>query len=186
MLSNNDIIENLCLDDYLYNMYVSDDIFNVNIGIKHLYSKFGYSDKELFNIDLDFFINLYNLNLVEDNNVRLLQSIFRNSLINRDKVCILSKTHKDQCEAAHIIPVAENNNYDVNNGLLLSSNLHKLYDKFYWSINPNTLLVEINNKLINGKMLDCNNYIGYKVKIVINPNIKNNLTNHYNKFLSKI
>jgi len=32
-------------------------------------------------------------------------------------------------------------NFDINNCLLLSSNLHKTFDKYYWSINPNTLNV---------------------------------------------
>ena len=54
------------------------------------------------------------------------------------------------CEACHIIPFSESNNFDIDNGLLLNSNLHKLFDKYYWSINPETLCIETSDK--------CNTY----------------------------
>ena len=47
------------------------------------------------------------------------------------------------CEAAHIIPFSETLSFDVDNGILLNSILHKLFDKSYWSINPKTLCVEL-------------------------------------------
>ena len=171
----------ISLDEYLYNNHVK-ELENVNIHIIKLYEYFGYEDDKLFEIDLNFFIKLYNLKLVDEKNTRLHQNIFRSSLIKRDKQCIISKTDCEQCEAAHIIPLSENNNYELDNGILLSSNLHKLFDKYYWSINPETQLVEINKKLINGRSFDCNIYDGYKVNININLKMRSNLINHYNKF----
>jgi len=52
--------------------------------------------------------------------------------------------NEEICEAAHIIPFSLSENFDINNGLLLNCILHKLFDKHYWSINPDSLCVEIN------------------------------------------
>ena len=50
--------------------------------------------------------------------------------------CALSGMDEIQCEAAHIIPYSENDTEA--NGMLLSVELHRLYDKFIWCPNPNT------------------------------------------------
>jgi len=42
------------------------------------------------------------------------------------------------CEACHIVPFVKSDNanmYNVNNGLLLSANLHELFDKHLISVN---------------------------------------------------
>ena len=60
------------------------------------------------------------------------QNKFRNDLIKRYKSCIVTGKHASICEASHIIPFVECTNeqkYDINNGLLLCSELHKLFDK---------------------------------------------------------
>ena len=49
------------------------------------------------------------------------------------------------CEAVNIIPLSNCEDFNIDNGLLLNSILHKLFDKNYWSINPDTLCVEILN-----------------------------------------
>jgi hypothetical protein len=64
--------------------------------------------------------------------------------------------------------------------LLLSSDLHKTFDKYCWSINPNTLKIEI-NKNIN----DCGKIKNYEdtiVNIKLNNRLYNNLLYHYNIF----
>ena len=43
-------------------------------------------------------------------------------------------------EAAHILPVAEGGQHQVNNGLLLRSDLHRLYDRGYITVTPDLLL----------------------------------------------
>ena len=61
---------------------------------------------------------------------RRYQYKFRNQLIKKYNNCIITgKSHKI-CEASHIISYKENINkrYDINNGLLLCSELHKMFD----------------------------------------------------------
>lgn len=94
-----------------------------------------------------------NLLFVENNKLirnPIAQDMYRKAIINRYKKCIISNMNIEVCEACHIIPFSESNNFDINNGLLLNSNLHKLFDKYYWSINPETLCVEVSKK--------CNTY----------------------------
>jgi hypothetical protein len=45
-------------------------------------------------------------------------------------------TAKDALEAAHIIPHAEQQSYDLRNGLLLRADIHTLFDLYLLSINP--------------------------------------------------
>ena len=112
------------------------------------------------------------------------QQKFRNELIEiYGEKCMVSGVKKP-IEACHIIPFSECNNYDANNGLLLSCNIHKLFDDFDMSINPATLCVELFDENDN------DDYAIYKnKKININKdrenNIKINLNNHYEKFLTK-
>jgi hypothetical protein len=48
-------------------------------------------------------------------------------LIKRDKSCIISNNDYEECDAAHIVPLLDSNNYDVDNGLLLDKSLHSSY-----------------------------------------------------------
>tara|TARA_B110000285_G_scaffold4012_1_gene4293 strand:- start:236 stop:955 length:720 start_codon:yes stop_codon:yes gene_type:complete len=71
---------------------------------------------------------------------------FCNSVKKKDVSCVLSNTDAIQCECAHIVPLngdygqANYKNADVlnseANGMLLSKELHFLYDQFIWCINP--------------------------------------------------
>ena len=89
----------------------------------------------------------------------------------------------DELTAAHIIPIKENENYDIDNGLLLTENLHKTFDKYRWSINPDTLLIEINKNIDVGSI---KKYQNYKVPLQINTELYSNLLLHYNIFLEKL
>ena len=71
------------------------------------------------------------------------QHLFRKQVILRYNRCIISNMPINVCEAAHIIPFSKTLSFDVDNGILLNSILHKLFDKYYWSINPKTLCVEL-------------------------------------------
>ncbi|ARF12598.1 HNH endonuclease, partial [Klosneuvirus KNV1] len=100
------------------------------------------------------------------------------------KYCIVTNSHSDMCEACHIIPYCDcddNNKYDVNNGILLEAGLHKLFDKYLWSINPNTNKIEVSKQLLNDNSYDLINKHYGKV-LNFNNNMKNNLITHYNKF----
>ena len=111
-----------------------------------------------------------------------LQQLYRNAIINRFDKCIISDMDKEVCEAAHIIPFSESNNFDIDNGLLLNSILHKLFDKYYWSINPTTLCVEIFKLQINNENI-YNILKPYENKCIdiIKPysNVIENITKHY-------
>jgi hypothetical protein len=56
-------------------------------------------------------------------------------------------------------------NFDIDNGLLLNSILHKLFDNNYWSINPETLRVEIFDHNINSIEI-CNILEPYRNKYI--------------------
>lgn len=106
------------------------------------------------------------------------QQIFRENLIKRYNNCIVSNLSHHECEAAHIIPFSISKNFSLNNGLLLQSGLHKLFDKKYWSINPDSFTIEVfvkGNYLINlyeGKVLE-------NLKKFNNKEFYDNLKSHY-------
>lgn len=80
------------------------------------------------------------------------QKKFRNDLVKKFNKCPISKLDENICEAAHIVPFSVSNNnqkYDLYNGILLSANLHKAFDKFYFTIDENTCKTVINYNLIN-------------------------------------
>lgn len=105
---------------------------------------------------------------------------FCNSVKKKDVICVLSGLDAIQCEAAHIVPL--NGDYgqvnfinpkllnDSANGMLLSKELHFLYDQFIWSINPNdyTETDSIPKKRI------------YNIDIVSNYKNKNVSINNFN------
>jgi len=145
------------------------------------YKQFNYDSYKELKLDLDFLlINIYS-DIKKLKDQRLDQDTFRKELIKKYNKCIISNSIDIECDACHIIPYSICKNFDIDNGLLISSDLHKTFDKYYWSINPNTLKIEI-NKNIN----DCGkikNYNDIKINIKINNNLYNNLLYHYNNFL---
>jgi alpha-N-acetylglucosamine transferase len=117
-----------------------------------------------------------------------LQNLYRDEIIKRFNNCIVSNMHYHVCEAAHIIPFSESNYencYDIDNGLLLNSILHKLFDNYDWSINPETYCIEIFNKTpdiynimkeYNGKYINILNKYSNIIKYI---------TNHYKISIKK-
>lgn len=167
------------LEDYLDkydNKELDSDIFNQ-------YINFGYDNEILYKFHLNYMLNnLYNIKITEPKRKRLNQKEFREEIVKKfNGKCVVSdETCIDELTASHIIPVSENENYDVDNGLLLRENIHKTFDKFKWSINPNTLLIEIKKNINVGSIRD---YEGKKIDIDLNETLKNNLEWHYNKFM---
>ena len=115
-----------------------------------------------------------------------LQNKYREDIIKRFNRCIVSDMDVEVCEAAHIIPFSDCENFDIDNGLLLNKILHTLFDNHRWSINPDRLRIEISSK--------CNDDIYNIIKLYENkditvlkpyPNIIKYLTQHYNVFLDK-
>ena len=107
------------------------------------------------------------------------QEKFRKKLIKKYEKCIITGNHPDECESAHIIPLSIKHSFDVNNGLLLSSSLHKTFDKYIWSIDKNGKIIvkDTNNKYLIEK------YKGKK--LFLDNDTMNNLKYHYECFIEK-
>lgn len=96
---------------------------------------------------------------------RTKQRKYREELIKKFKVCPLDNLHPSLCEAAHILPHGmckkTKNKFDVDNGILLSCNMHKAFDRHLFTIDENNCKVKIlennilklqdNQKLLNLK-----------------------------------
>ena len=149
------------------------------------HTKFGYDDIDIFQYHLQFLLeNCYNINIITNKNKRMNQKEFREQLLEKyNNMCIISNNDCiAELTAAHIIPVSEENNYNIDNGLLLTETLHKTFDKYYWSINPNTMRIEINNNINVGQIKQ---YNMMKLKLDINSIMKSNIMWHYNQFLKE-
>jgi hypothetical protein len=104
------------------------------------------------------------------------------SLSKYDNKCVISgKDKKLLLEVAHIKPVSEcetnTEKMDVNNTLLLWIDLHKFFDAYLISINPDTCMVEVKDDYFmeyNGLKLNLNNetkkYLKYHYNIFISHN----------------
>lgn len=94
-------------------------------------------------------------------NYRNGQLEFRDALIKRYKTCIITDDESDICEACHIVPYSECKNYKIDNGLLLSASLHKLFDKYALTIDALThkVMIKDTNLYENYKRYD-----GKKIK----------------------
>ena len=90
--------------------------------------------------------------IIEEREKRDGQINLRKQVLVRDKSCVITGHNSECCEVSHIKPFYDCNNeekYDKNNALLLSSSYHKLFVKYYWSINPKTKKIEISNKVVD-------------------------------------
>lgn len=196
------------LENYLDNILEKDKIINYHIFNE--YNKFDYDNKDLFEIDLKFLLdNIYSeIKIVEPKVKRLNQQEFRDELINKYQKCLITDNDcLNELEACHIIElkdtytdteitnntntdteITNNTNTDINNinnGLLLCSNLHKTFDKYLWTINPDTLEIEIANYDQNIVGSIYKRFIkNPKVLLELNKELYNNLKHRYNKFIS--
>ena len=140
-------------DNNEFSLYI-DEIYKLKIDN---YSHLKVKVEDLVNLNTSKKLNkLEKLNNLENIDTKMtvynktrkirnpqLQGIFRKQIIMRYYKCIISNMCKSVCEAAHIIPFSETLSFDVDNGILLNNILHKLFDEYYWSINPQTLCVEL-------------------------------------------
>ena len=167
------------LEDFLDNY----DNKELSSNIFSRYKEFDYDDNESFQIDLEFLLNnIYNIKIVESKIKRVGQVNFRQLLLERfNNRCIVTGNDcPHELEACHIIPVATNENYSLENGLLLERNIHNTFDKYYWSINPDTFQIEILNNVNIGSIKKYQN-----MKLSLHNNMKDYLREHYNIFMSK-
>ncbi|ECX5877013.1 HNH endonuclease [Salmonella enterica] len=77
--------------------------------------------------------------------------------------CVITGAYRTRCEAAHLVPHARKGGASFKNGLLLRSDLHKLFDLGDMAINPENLVVTFSDTALamdadllslHGKMID--------------------------------
>lgn len=78
---------------------------------------------------------------------RINGSKFRNNIISRfNNECALTNINSTLCDAAHILPYNKCDDLEKdceNNGILLSANMHKAFDKNFFTIDEHTCKVKI-------------------------------------------
>ena len=95
--------------------------------------------------------------------------------------CVVSNNNSlEELEASHIVEIKDGGDSDLSNGLILEANLHKTFDRYLWTINPDTLIIESNPNNITNSV---KKYIGNKVDIKLNPFLYANLKKRYNIFI---
>lgn len=168
------------LEEYLDNC----DNTTINKDIYNDFKLFNYTNEKLYNKHLHFMLsNLYNIQITDVRPIRLNQNEFKTNLLNKfnNMCCITNETCLAELSGAHIVPIKDEENYDVDNGLLLSENLHRTFDKLYWSINPYTNIIETLTNINTGTISKYNNT---KFNHMINNNMKKYLLNHYTRFIN--
>ena len=72
-----------------------------------------------------------------------LRNIYIEYITTKFNKCIISDMDSIVCSAVPIVPFSELESFDINNGILLNNILHILFEKYYWSICPETFRMEI-------------------------------------------
>jgi hypothetical protein len=163
------------------------DSINNTVILKSLlddYEKLGYSDEIIYKHHLNFLLeNCYNIRIKENHKIRMGQKKFRKLILKKfNYKCLVSQNDcLDELEAAHIVPVHDEESYDIDNGLLLTKTLHGTMEKLLWAINPKTLIIEVKPNYNVGQIKQ---YAGNKVNLILNKDLEDNLTIQYNKFIN--
>lgn len=150
------------------------------------YIDYNYDNYDDFESDLYFLIEtLYSdYKIYTNKQERTQQEQFRRDLINKYNKCIITGSScLTELEAAHIVNFRDDNsNNNIDNGLLLKSNIHKTFDDNLWCINPKSLLIEVKNNIDAGEIM---NYNGTKINIIFNEQMITNLKRRYNDFINQ-
>lgn len=105
------------------------------------------------------------------------QTNFRSQIVRYFGSCPITKLGPDECEAAHIVPVSDGGAYELTNGLLLGAHIHKTFDKFLWSINPQTFQIVCKPGSGSIQYYDPNSLVK-----IINSQWTKSLESHWKKF----
>ncbi len=169
------------LDNFIYNFNKKE----LDETITRSYKYFGYEYPEDYKSDLQILLEYVytDISIVSPQDVRLAQDDFKKLLVQKYGSKCLISGNPVEFQACHIIDNADGGTFDVNNGLLLENNLHYTFDNHAWTINPDTLLIEINPKKNNYTILK---YLGSKIDLDLNPFIYSNLLFRYNKFKEEL
>lgn len=112
-------------------------------------------------------------------------NIFRKKISKLYNKCILTGSPLVMCEAAHIVPFCDSEpkmKYSAHNGLMLEAGIHKLFDKYLWTISPQGNVV-VSDKIINNSRYKVINQYNNK-HIKLNIGTMKNMLHHYNKFVN--
>ena len=115
------------------------------------------------------------------------QAKFRAELLNvyNGKCAMTDCDVEAVLEAAHIFPYRGTKSNYIANGLLLRSDIHKLFDQYLISINPNTNRIVISSNLLNTCYEELNQKIvNFPQNLYTSPS-KKELSFHYELFLQK-
>ena len=115
---------------------------------------------------------------------RYLQKIYRKKLVQKYQKCAISNVHYKLCEACHILPYSQSkkkDKFNSNNGILLSSTLHKAFDRNYFTIDEKTCKTKIIKK-----NLEKDNISEDEIRALIKENkyiqeLDNNKSKHFLK-----
>lgn len=121
------------------------------------YRDFGYDDKGLFNDELNFLLeNVYNIPLINSERKRIKQQEWTEDIRDRfNNKCVISGDDGSYLEACHLLEVKDCEDYNINNGILLTRNLHAQFDNQEFGINPQTYCIEIKDN-VSGDILKYN------------------------------
>lgn len=91
------------------------------------------------------------------------QRQFRTVVLERDEGrCVVSGCQLESAlEAAHITPFSQDGGFDLSNGITLRADLHRLFDRHEWSINPHGHVVMSAGMALDG------NYTAFKDNDVV-------------------
>jgi hypothetical protein len=170
------------INEYLKN--IKKNNHNLNRTFYDKYADFNYENKDVFKIDIDFLCSyIYDIKFIEDRDIRIGQVEFRKGLIERYKNCMITGRSNLICEACHIVPHCEDENYDLDNGLLLCRDLHRLFDM---KTNDLRILFETSQVELSDRVLNDDSFKDYHQyhlkKININDNVKKYLKQRYDKY----
>lgn len=163
-----------------------DELVEIKSDIYNTEFEYGDSTNDSYDTLKEFYLefmlnNLYQDKLTTTKKHRLNQREFREELLKKYKGCIVTgETCEVELTAAHIVPVSENDNYDIDNGLLLSENLHRTFDHYLWSINPKTMTIETKSGKNAGHI---EKYKNHKINLEPTTTLYKNLSKHHSNFL---
>lgn len=167
------------LDNYLFNL---DKNYIIKSDLLKRYKEFDYENEDDMELDLKLLLSVKykDIKPSETKEERREQKKFRKNLLELYPECIITGNDcETELDAAHIIPHSEGGGYNINNGLILNICIHRTFDKYLWSINPDTLIIECKTNFNIGSI---GKYKNKKINIKLNEKIKKNLQYHYNIF----
>ena len=160
------------INSYVDMIVTKNNHSNLRLLFEQLIEKFT-SDIEKIEIEFimyERFKYKYVNNLIEstEEKVKRKDDKFKEEVKAYYKNCVITGRSSKVCEVAHIKPFSESNpgeKYDPNNGILLSADLHKLFDLKLLTINSDTFQLRLTDSVLldeefkdyfqfNGKILE--------------------------------